>query len=870
MNQKINFPTVDTAQEAVEQPTLYLNWHMELEDGRILNNDYLRLVEFSGQEQLSNPFTFTLSLHGNSDNSKATYSFAELIGQAVTIGVCIKDPKQGVDNGPFDDSLYQPANPASDFVSAMAGEQSDNFTFYNGMVTAFSMSEPGVYSLTMKPSLWRLMLTNDYKIHEQLSIRTAIESLMTKHKIEFNTNDLVGNTNAADYRIQDWLQAGESDFELLQRLLSKANIHFYFVHGPNSHKIVFSNKMSYPATFHDERKLKYCYSRVEGVENADTLLDYSYSQNISSTNVVGCVTRQEEAWESDTVAGECSFYTDSAAKDSDLPLHIYKIVQYGGSKSWVDMHSSQVAQMADSAATELNASTHCPEIRVGHKIQLEEGEHSGPPSVNPYLDQSWFVVTEAQHQASLDGTYTCKFKATEADSLITTFNAHDTHQGSVLAEVMAHCHGDMPTTWKYYEKTVYDPENSKATDLSASNSGFIGGIDPSDNPNPQVLVTKGIFVRFTSSPNSDPVFVKLSASMQTCPEIGSMVIVARASDDSELPEVQQSVQANGSKVITPSGWKADSHVGNSYSTSYSDSKSIRFSNNKNYSKANLDEAIKIITKEYDKGVFRDSSYSKGGSYSYSTSESDRSGMLSTSDSFGNTFSHHEGDISKSYSDISSQFSKSLNETVVSKSKITESSDNHHVNEGSSTSYSEVLGKTTTTNIQGEVESHNTTKGTVNSTSTFEDEVTDTSTHKKLVTSHSTYEGDVDSHSTNEGNVTNTSDISGTETNNITRNAVITHSKTSTSTGTNMVGASANLSLLGASADTSISGARVSMAVSATTNDMNITGIRNSISVTGLANSISLTGTGFSFESSEVLTVQDTLGAITLQEFLLLV
>lgn len=926
MNTKVNLPDAAAALELEDQPTLYLNWHLELANGTVLTNSSMRLVDFSGQEQLSNPFSFTLTLHGNSDPQQTGYKISDLIGRGITIGVCLRDSKdgyprganKGVPNGGFSDPFFRGADPASEFKEAMEGGSTENFSFFNGMVTGFTMGVPGVYSITMKPAAWRMMLTNDYKVHSQLSIRTAIESLMARHKISYNTQDLIGDSNSASNRIQDWLQAGETDYEFLQRLLAKQNIHYYFVHGPNFHQMVFSNKASYPKIFIDDRKLLYTYSELEGVEKADTLQSYKYSQEISATSVTGSFTRQEEAWESDTVAGEMSFYSDPVADSGDLPFHVYKIIQYGGSGGSVNGFSNAVTEMIDSSATQLEGDSHNAEIRVGHKVQLEEGKHSGPEEVCSYLNDKWFVFTEAQHQAGLDGTYSCRFKATEADGLITPFATQETHQGTILAEVVAHCHGEIPTTWKYYEKTAFDSETSPDVDSSSSNSGVVGGIDPDTAANPKQLMAQGVFVRFTCSPENTPVFVKLSAGMQTCPEIGSMVIVARATDDSELPEIQQSVQANGSKVVTPSGWTSNSHVGSSYSTSYGDSKSIRYGR---MSQTNLAQAIAIISAQYETGKFKDSSFSQGGGYSYSTSENGRSGMLNKSDSFGNSYSHHEGDVSESYSDITRQDSITINGTTDSISTINSWSKSHHHNKGDAINFNQVDGLSKSTNIQNIVESENTTKGTTTSTnvtegaiesnSTFNGKVTDTSVHNADVENHSTNNGNILTHTkhtgnaeststqdgnsehtntvtgntvsktTNTGDVSNTSTTTGSETTKTTRNQVTTHNKTATSTGTSLmgastessatgvsnhnsvtgasantslVGASVNVNLLGAALDTSLTGARVTTSLTGSNTDLSILGDRNSLSLTTLVASLDVVLAGITIRLDDSVAV----------------
>lgn len=830
MNMQVKLPDAQTGIQQVDQPTLYLDWFLEKTDGTYLTGKDMRLVEFGGQDQLSSPFTFNLTLHGDTDYSAPSFKMSELIGRPITVAACLTDPKL------YDITQKKEFLPEGyvsyldDIIENKDASQYENFSFFNGMVTSFAMGQPGVYSLTIKPTLWRLMLTNNYRIHQQKSIRTLIESLMAEHNIDCNTQDLMGDTNSASCRVQDWLQAGETDYELLQRVLSKANIHYFFVHTAFGHQVVFSNKANYPKVFSDDRKLRYTYTQMEGVEQADTLTSYNYKQEISNTGVKGVYTRQEEAWESDTVAGQTSYSTDPSSDIGDLPFSIYKILQYGGSKTEVDTFASQTASMADSAATELDGSTPNPEIRVGHQVELETGVHSGPEKICDYLNNKWFVFTQVQYQAKLDGNFTSQFKATEADGLITPFSAQNTHHGTVLAEVVAHGNGVAPSSWKYYEKANFDPEVSIDRD--------------SCSPEPS-LEAQGVYVRFTTDPASaEPVWIKLSANMQTCPEIGVIVAVTRASDESELPEIQQIVQANGTKVVTPSKWTANTHWGNSYSTSYSDSKSIRYGYS---SKADLSEAIGIITKQYDTGEFRDSSFSQGGGYSYSTSESGRSGMLSKSESYGNTYSHHEGDISDSYSDITASTSESLNDTTYSKSTVTSWSEQHHHNEGDSTSVSKVDGLSKSTNTMNNVESANTTNGYTTSTATNVGPVTNTTTNIGPVTNTSTHTvvnntgltaAEI---STAVHGLTSSTSATGAAVSVNAVGAAMSQSATGMQTSMSLTGMQTSMGLVGMSDQTSVSGSETSTRVVGSTINTGVTGSSISTGLTGSNISTSLTG-----------------------------
>lgn len=780
-----------------DSPLLFLHCAIALAGNQWLGDETFRLLSFEGQETVSEPFDYQLQLRGNtSPRHGRALNFDSVIGRPVTVG--INDP-----------SVREAPDAAARFAQALSQGSAPDLTLYNGLVTSFAMDEPGVYRLGMKPALWRLTLTNRYCVHAQMSIRDVIAKLMSLHYIDCSLEGVSGGDNIALARVQDWLQAGESDYEFLRRLMGKAHIYYYFRHSGNGHTVVFANRPAYLKAFGD-RPLRYTHSAIDelGLAQNDLVFQYSYQQTLTPTGVTGRFAHQESASQQDPVATYQTFAAAMPSDSGELPFNQYRTYQYGMSSGEVQHYVNTTAASLAGSAQQLSGSSTCSGFRVGYQFTLSgevaPGMHPAP--VRPSLEGKRFVLSKVQHKASADGGYTNTFEATDASAMLTAFSVQDTQQGAILATVVD-IEGCRPEDWRYYEPANFDPESSRLRDTQAT---------------PQDWMAKGVYVAFSSPGESgERVWVKLAAHMQTVPEIGSMVLVARASDESELPEVQSIVQANGSMVVTPSGWTANTHVGSNYSTSYGDGQSIRFGRTSAY---DLDRAIGIVNGQYESGQYRDTSYSQGASYSYATSENGSSGLLSRSESYGCTYSTQEAAEVQSRSTIGDTYS----EDTVSGTATRISTQNLVQN----TSTVNAQTSTSTTGINQVVD----TTGLVSSTS-----ITGISVGTSTVGA-----ARQEALTGMREDISLTGSSTSTALTGIAKSVSATGSSESTAvTGsavqTNLTGISDSTSITGSATQTSITGLSDDTGIVGASRRMNVVGMNTSVSVTGATTDVSITG-----------------------------
>lgn len=826
-------------------PAVFLHVAMFLPGSTTIGAETFRATKISGQEKVSESFEFQLELRANTSAKQdvPTLRFEQLIGRPVTFGIDRPDFRLP------EDMLLEALTGASNdrFAAALKGGAPDpTLSLFNGIVTAFSMSEPGVYKASVKPALWKLSLTNRYRVLEQKSIAQAIEMLMREHGIRCSLAGIAGTHNLAQTRTQNWMQAGESDYALLQRLMGKAQIHYYFTHTGNTHTVVFSNTTNYPAIPFD-RPLRYTSvdTSALGLTQADVVSQYTYEQSLVTSGVECVLARQQEAWDLDAIP-TFQTYAAGPADPGALPFTQYRQFQYGVS-DWQARESASVADASRCASAQrFSGASTCAQMRVGHRFTLSmPASGAAGQLIQPSLDQQVFVLTEVSHEASLDGDYRNSFSATDQHGLITPFSIEQTQQGSVLATVVDANGSSTPKSWRYYTSQNFEMVTSAQIDRDA---------------NPSTLQAKGVYVNFATDQAANatarPVWVKLAGHMQTVPEVGVTVVVARAQDESELPEIQSIVHANGTRTVTPMGWTATTAIGNSFSTSYSDSKNIRFGANSDVSSdSTLDDAIDTVTQAYDTRQYREASYAQGASFSYLTSEQKEQGLLSRSLAYGSTHSQSWAAQQQNFSAVGRSYSENIvgqaspefaqptpspapDAVSVNLSTVyggTHSASTHH---GDVTSLNNVIGNSSSVNtVTGISVSHSiieenqstsvTGKSTNNNTTDTSTEISKT----RVLNSTST----IESHTSI--TTTGTSDTS----------TVTDSAKSTTRTGKhesfNMVRESTTIDMQGVASTVTIAGDTTRLNLSGDSTDITICDTHTQVSLSASSHTISAAGPG---------------------------
>ena len=727
-----------------------------------LDERWLRLEQVQGQSQPSQVFSYQLELRANDilATNKNTVASREV------------SPK---------DVLGKPAT-----VQLLLPGENSGYTYLNGIITSFSLHDSGSYRAELKPALWHLSLSNDYRIFANMTIKEVLQAVIRdKHTIACDFDGVGGLATA---RRQDWLQSGESDLQFISGLMQKVGIFFYFVHAYASHTAVFANTVHYvPACAADSStssavSLYYTYAKAGEIDQDYVLSDFSYKQELSSSKVSSRTSEPGAAWHDNATATLVNFdggeleNAEQALTSSDVFFQ-YQVFPYGTSTSEAEDYAKLSLSQLQSSASELSATTACPLLRPGHLFITRQyvdsrGQSSAVLTMRPEFDNKLWVVKSTNEQYTSEGKFVCQFSAVAAMCQLTPFNIAQTHQGSVLA-IVTNAPTDKSSSMPYLH---YLEKNNFSYDTNVFNSSYTGN-----------YFGKGVYVKFaTDGANAQAVWVKLAKHMQTIPEVGVVVMVAKSQDNGEIPEIQSIVQSKGNKTVIPDDAIDSTNVGDNYSTSYGDSHSIRFGR---YSNADLAKARKIVTDAYDEKKYKDVSYSQGAGFSYSSSEDLGSGLLSHSISYGCTYSYFEGDSTQSESKIGSSVNRSVITDLSESTSVVEKSRNYSV-----------IGS------QDEPEK-----------AAAYDSYASVNTHKNVGSSYSksTITGDAINDSTIEGEAKNISSIGKS------------HSETTITKG------SYNKSTL--------SGGAYNWSMTDSAEQINITGEAVNVSVTGLANTTSVTG-----------------------------
>ncbi len=601
---------------------------------RDLASDYIRVDSIQGQESISQPFQLSVELRA--DDIAARGGDLRVLDSS-----CIRKWARV--------RVAQPAPFAS-----------NGARYFRGIITELAMGAPGCYTLTLQSPLQILSLRNRYHIYSDCDFRALLTEVFAQEltdprfALRFDFDQSLTLT-----RTQDWLQAGETDMDFIQRIISKAAIHYYFIHEPQRLVLVFSNSpassdtVAIPGHPQGPVPLRYTYSSIEklGTQQVDLFTDLRYSVKLMPSNVRSLLTRTEAEWENNKVA---KFVNADKYYSPGGPTNYqhHRSYDYGANDTEAEGQLTKICQQISTERGTLSGTATTALLSPGYCFTLHDPlvENDLPPEFSvegkgrPEFAGKTYVVTKVQHKMSGTSSYSGTIEATSINSgedplkqtFLTPFAMSNTQQGSVLAEVLDHEH---PQGWRYRSKKNFQPETGQC----------FYGPDTDQERYPE----RGCLVRLATGQTH---WVSLSRSSQSVPEVGAMVSIGRGSNESEQPELQQILASHGSKVIQPPGrrnasWQANTNWGSSYSTSYGDSISIRYGHN---SATDLDKAIRLVETGYDKpGMaatdYGNSSYSKGSSWSVSLSDNADKGVISASISQGSSFNESHADHSYGYS-----------------------------------------------------------------------------------------------------------------------------------------------------------------------------------------------------------------------------
>lgn len=717
------------------------------DDGHTIDDSQLRIKSLQGQENISQPFQYQLELRANDYfSADEILDFATLMGANTTVMLGTPETQNDVTYGSFPEQ--RPV------------------VYFNGMISNFALAERGVYHVTLKPALFKLGLQNNYRLFNQKTILEVVSEVLSDNNIKFNKAELNDTDNLivcglANYRRQDWLQAGESDLDFINRLMQKVHLFYYFTHSNGSHEMVITDQPYYKTIYQREvnqagfnvetdkiKPLYLSYTQINDLDRDDYITSFKYQQNLTTNGITSVLAQTEAVWESQNTSQASPVFLERKYQKEKLNIQQMHKVQYGASKSEVEHINDTAMNKLEATRFDFSGSSTSPELKAGHKFKVLEASDSDNGKnvlpIRPELNEMEFVVTSVQHQATVEGSYTNTFSAVSASGLATAEPAQDQGQGTILARVTAKpaANAQVNVSFSDGDFNEVDHTGSSANQLEKTVFTFDSKqflYDQDDN-----FDCTGVYVRFIDQPeDAASQWVKLAEHMQTVPEVGTYVIVSRSQDSTEIPEIQNIIQSKGSKVIMPDGYTTNTNVGDSYNTSYGDSTSIGMGADIG---TDLERAQNIVNPIRDAGKYNNVSYNESSSYSYNISS-------------------HSHNISVTGDQTKAGYSEPYYNPGTMEGCVQYSQNNTY---GDTYSQSEHIGNTTSTNTEvGATTTASTTTGAVTGVSNMNGATTQTAANigaETFVTSKT-------------GVLTNVTNINGMQLN----TSLITGSSISTST-----------------------------------------------------------------------------------------
>ncbi len=342
-----------------------------------LGKDQLLLIGFSGQEALSQLFTFHLETLAE---LTTTVAFDQLLGQKVTV------------------RMELPAGPPR---------------FYNGIVSRVvegGQTEGFIeYSLEVVPQHWLLTRKLQSRIFQHLSVPEILAKVFDGLNVDFQVQ---GQFEPREYCVQ----YRETDFAFASRLMEEEGIYYYFTHSDGDHRMVVANV---PEGHRDvPGPTEVIYETVEGgVRHEDrvdtwiktqelrsgktTLFDHSFQlphkhleadKNTLDSVLVGTIDHKLKL--ADNTKLELYEFPGDYAKRFDgigggggeKPADLQKIFSDNKRTAALRMQEETTATLV------IHGSSNCRQFTSGHKFTL----------TRHFNADGSYVLTAVFHQSSMD------------------------------------------------------------------------------------------------------------------------------------------------------------------------------------------------------------------------------------------------------------------------------------------------------------------------------------------------------------------------------------------------------------------------------------------------------------------------------------
>jgi type VI secretion system secreted protein VgrG len=319
-----------------------------------LGQDVLLLQGFTGHEGISRLFSFQLDLL----SAKDSISFADIVGQNVTISVTLADQSQ---------------------------------RYFNGCVSRFAQSGSDArftrYQMEVVPWLWFLTRIADCRIFQNMTIPDIIQKVFQSRGFTDFKSSFTGSYDPREYCVQ----YRETDFNFVSRLMEQYGIFYFFEHQNGKHILMMGDSASVHQPCPDQATAQYNQA-AGGLDVEDVITGWNMEQELR-TGKYSHTDYNFETPSADLMSNEPSVVTvaDNAKYEIyDYPGE-YLNQSQGGALAKVRMQEEEAGHLV------VSGSSICRAFTSGYKFDLEDHYRDD-------MNDS-YVLTEIQHVASEGGSY---------------------------------------------------------------------------------------------------------------------------------------------------------------------------------------------------------------------------------------------------------------------------------------------------------------------------------------------------------------------------------------------------------------------------------------------------------------------------------
>ncbi|QDT14252.1 type VI secretion system Vgr family protein [Alienimonas californiensis] len=165
-------------------------------------------------------------------------------------------------------------------------EYTDEFTFFNGIVTRLSVGakdkDTQAFELELAPWLWTLTQASDCRVYQNKDVKEVVSAVFDefKGKRGISSVDYKFELKGAYTRMDYCVQYRETHFNFVSRLLEQEGLHYFFEHSAGGHTLVVTDDPSKNTDCEHQHEFALATEAGEQEYDADVLYSLSGSSEI--------------------------------------------------------------------------------------------------------------------------------------------------------------------------------------------------------------------------------------------------------------------------------------------------------------------------------------------------------------------------------------------------------------------------------------------------------------------------------------------------------------------------------------------------------------------------------------------------------------